>query len=84
MCARRILRDEILRLEQMTSKWTLVRVLENEADRGAIEDIFKRIDEATKTFQVSPNLLSDSRLAHPSHPARHRLDHRETGECYTL
>ncbi|KAF8349107.1 hypothetical protein F5887DRAFT_550976 [Amanita rubescens] len=48
----RILRDEIRRLEQMASKWTLVRVLENEADRKAIEDIFRRIDEATKTFQL--------------------------------
>ncbi|KAM6491922.1 hypothetical protein JOM56_012560 [Amanita muscaria] len=47
-----ILRDEIRRLEQMASKGTFIRVLENEADRGAIEDIFKRIDEATKTFQV--------------------------------
>ncbi|KAF8346758.1 hypothetical protein F5887DRAFT_916537 [Amanita rubescens] len=47
-----ILRDEIRELEQMGSKGTFIRVLENEADRGAIEDIFKRIDEATKTFQL--------------------------------
>ena len=59
----------------MASKGTLVRVLENEADKGAIEDIFKRIDEATKTFQVNPNRLSDYQLTHPSHPARHCLDH---------
>ena len=42
---------------------TLVRVLENEADRKAIEDIFKRIDGATN-FQVNPKLLSDYQLAH--------------------
>ena len=42
----------------MASKWTLVRVLENEADRKAIEDIFKRIDGATKTFQVHHIFLS--------------------------
>jgi hypothetical protein len=68
----------------MASKGTFVRVLENEADRGAIEGIFKQIDEATKTFQVNPNFLSDYLLAHPSHPARHRLVHRKTGERYTL
>jgi len=79
-CACRTLRDEIRKLEQMASKGTLVRVLENEADRKAIEDIFKRIDWATKTFQVNPNLLSDYQPAHPSHPARHRLDDREKGE----
>jgi hypothetical protein len=59
----------------MRSKGTFIRVLENEADRGAIEDIFKRIDEATKTFQVNPNFLSNYQLAHPLHPARHRLDY---------
>ena len=41
----------------MASKWTLVLVLENEAERRAIEDIFKRIDEATKTFEVNLNLI---------------------------
>ena len=69
----------------MASKGIFIRVLENEADRGAIEDIFKEIDEATKTFQVNPNfLVSDYQLAHLSHPARHRLVHREAGECCTL
>ena len=78
-CACRILRDEIRRLEQMASKGTLRQVLENETDRNAIEGIFKRIDEARKTFQVSPNFLSAYQLAHPSHPARHRLVHRKKG-----
>ncbi|KAF8324631.1 hypothetical protein F5887DRAFT_279974 [Amanita rubescens] len=47
-----ILREGIGRLEKMASKGTFRRVLENEADKGAIEDIFKEIDQATKTFQL--------------------------------
>ncbi len=37
----------------MASKGTFVRIMKNEADRNAIMDIFKVIDEATKTFQVN-------------------------------
>ncbi|KAF5311029.1 hypothetical protein D9619_008102 [Psilocybe cf. subviscida] len=47
-----ILRDEIQKLEQMSKKGTFRRVLENEADKKAVEDAFKRIDGATKTFQI--------------------------------
>jgi hypothetical protein len=43
----------------MGSKGTFRQILENEANRSAIEGIFKRIDEARKTFQVNPNFLSD-------------------------
>ena len=84
MCAAcRVLQGEIHELEKMASKGTLRQLLENEADKRTIEGIFKRIDQATKTFQVNPNLLSDYQVAHSSRLARHRLDHRKTGECHT-
>ena len=51
----------------MSAKGTFRRVLENEVDKNAISDSFKRIDEATKTFQVDAILLSGYKLAHASH-----------------
>ena len=65
----RILRNEIYKLEKMSAKGTFRRVLENEVDKNAISDSFKRIDEATKTFQVNAIVFSGYKLAHPSHPA---------------
>ena len=53
----------------MTSKGTFRRVLENGADKNAITASFKRIDEATKTFQVDAIVLSGYKLADPSHLA---------------
>jgi hypothetical protein len=53
----------------MASEGTFKQILKNVANRKTIEDIFKQIDDATKTFQVNPNLLSDYQLAYPSHPA---------------
>ena len=63
----RILCDEIHKLEKMSAKGTFRRVLENEADKNAISDSFKRIDEATKTLQVDAIVLSGYKLAHTSH-----------------
>ena len=51
----------------MSAKGTCRRVLENEADKNAISDSFKRIDEATKTFQVDTIVLSGYKSAHASH-----------------
>lgn len=64
----------------MASEGTFKQILKTEANRNTIEGIFKRIDEATKTFQVDPNLLLDYQFANQSHPARYRLEHRENGE----
>jgi hypothetical protein len=46
----------------MLAKGTFRRVLENEADKKAVEDSFKRIDEAAKTFQVGAILPSITNL----------------------
>ena len=51
----------------MLAKRTFRRVLENEVDKNAISDSFKRIDEATKTFQVDAIFFSGYKLAHASH-----------------
>ena len=53
----------------MSAKGTFRRILENEADKDAISASFKRIDEATKTFQVDFIVLSGYKVAHPSHLA---------------
>ena len=57
------------KLKKMSEKGTFRRVLENEADKNAIGDSFKRIDEATKTFQVDAIVLSGYKLVDPSHLA---------------
>ena len=41
----------------MASEGTFKQILKNEANRKTIEDIFKRIDKATKAFQVNPNFI---------------------------
>ena len=43
----------------MSSKGTFIRIMMSEADGAVIKDIFEGIDEATKTFQVISNLLSN-------------------------
>ncbi|KAF5319160.1 hypothetical protein D9619_008785 [Psilocybe cf. subviscida] len=48
-----VLRDEIHKLQKVSEKGTFRRVLENEANKKSIDDGFKRIDEATKTFQLN-------------------------------
>ena len=48
------------------AKGTFRRALESEADKSAISASFKRIDEATKTFQVDAIVLSGYKIAHPS------------------
>ena len=72
-------RNEIHKLEKMLAKGAFRRILENEVDKKAIEDSFKRIDEAAKTFQVGAILFSNYKPTYPSHLARHRLGHREKG-----
>ncbi|KAF5310182.1 hypothetical protein D9619_010450 [Psilocybe cf. subviscida] len=47
------LRTEINELQKLAGKQVFRRVLENEADKKAVEDGFKRIAEATKTLQLS-------------------------------
>jgi len=44
--------DEALRLQGMSSRWMLTKILDNEEDKKTIEESFKRIDEYTKDFQV--------------------------------
>jgi hypothetical protein len=39
-------------LKEMSSRGLLRKLLESEADKGAIAQCFKRIDEATKTLLV--------------------------------
>jgi hypothetical protein len=46
----------------MPLEGTFLQILKNEANRKAIEDIFKWIDEAMKNLQVSCNLVSDCQL----------------------
>ena len=53
----------------MSEKRTFRRVLENEADKNAISASFKRIDEATKTFQVGAIVPIGYKLAYPPHLA---------------
>lgn len=53
----------------MSKKGTLRQILENEADKKAVEYGFKQIDEAAKTFQVRHICLSDYKLAHLLYPA---------------
>ena len=53
----------------MSAKGTFRQVLENEADKDAISASFKRIDEATKTFQVDSTVLSAYKPTNPSHLA---------------
>jgi hypothetical protein len=53
----------------MSEKWTLRQILENEADKKAVEDGFKRIDEATKNFPVGAYFALRLQVAHTSHLA---------------
>ena len=69
----------MLNLKKMSKKGTFRRVLENEVDKNAISDSFKRIDEATKTLQVDAIVHSSYELAHPSHLAGPGMEHREKG-----
>ncbi|KAF5311024.1 hypothetical protein D9619_008107 [Psilocybe cf. subviscida] len=53
-----ILPDEIHKLGKLLKKGTFRWVLENETDRKAVVDTFKRINGATKTFQVDIALVT--------------------------
>jgi hypothetical protein len=52
-----MLRDEIHKLEAISTNGTFRWVLDNEVDLKAIEDAFKRINEATEAFQVRAYVL---------------------------
>ncbi|KAF5319683.1 hypothetical protein D9619_008889 [Psilocybe cf. subviscida] len=56
------LRTEIDELQKLARKGAFRRVLENEGDKKAVEDIFKRIDQATKTFQIGIALATERKV----------------------
>ncbi|KAF8632480.1 hypothetical protein AX14_010824 [Amanita brunnescens Koide BX004] len=58
----RILWDEICKLKQMPLEGTFLRILKNEANRKAIEDIFKQIDEAMKNLQLDIDWSTETKV----------------------
>jgi len=51
--------DEALRLQGISSRWMLTKILENEEDKNTIEESFKHIDEYTKDFHVRDSCIPD-------------------------
>ncbi|KAF5319337.1 hypothetical protein D9619_008898 [Psilocybe cf. subviscida] len=56
------LRTEIDELKKLAGKRVFRRVLENEGDKKAVEDRFKRIDGATKTFQIGIAIATERKV----------------------
>ena len=59
----RILFDNVLELSKMSKRATWKKILESEEDKKTIAEIFKKIDEHTKNFQVrSPTYINGPRF----------------------
>jgi len=49
--------DEALRLQEISSRWMLRKMLDNEEDKKTVKESFKRIDEYTKDFHVRDSFV---------------------------
>jgi hypothetical protein len=63
--ADRVLAEEMKKLEDLTKKPLPIRIIEHEKYKSTIQQIFRRVEEATTAFHVCTLILiSDCICAH--------------------